>query len=704
MLLKIASMEINSHNCLKAFLLIFFFVGFTYSNTYDASWHFDDFGNIVENPKLHIFDLYPESLSKTIRASINDGYYNNQSLYRPVAMFSFALNWYFGKADVIGYHIVNTLVHITAAFFLYLSIFNLLKTPNIGNRYRGNRHPIALMAAIMWAVHPIQIQGVTYIVQRMASMAAMFYIMAIFFYLKGKLSEQWPFFYYSLCLLTGLLALGSKENATILPLSILWVEIIFFQKIKRLNIQKYGLISVVVIFFLGLVFVFYTTHLSFLDGYSYRPFTLSQRLMTEARVIVLYFYKLIYPVASNYSIGHDIEISTSLFSPWTTIPSIIVIFALVGASIKTIKQYPLIGFSLLFFFLNHLVESTIIPLELIFEHRNYLPTMFLFLPLAAGLQFVLDFYRNKNKGLLLFIFAAASSLLFLTGLATYTRNFDWKSEETLWTSAIRSAPGNPRFYQNLASLYYQSTGAYDKAIALHEQALLLKDKRPEYSKMVSFDNLQFNYLRKKEFDKAVFYGKKALEVYPDSNNARYNCIVSLLSVNKLEEADHQVDVLITERKRPDLTFLYMKAHILLKLKNLDSSKAYILRAFKSSPLASKSQMYLGFYHFGVKHYDQTDYYLNLAIPGMMRSDQPLLYLVLIENAIHAGWPQKLEHYCNQFLSNFTVTEIIDVIEKMEREKYPLVKLSYKILRGQLSEAISAQAASLPNQGYPLDCF
>ena len=106
---------------------------------------------------------------------------------RPVSYFTFAMNYYFDGLDVFGYHVVNFFIHYIASVFLFLFIYNTLKLPVLEGRYERHAYSIALLATLFWAINPVQVMAVTYIVQRMASMAAMFYIMAMYFYLKGRM-------------------------------------------------------------------------------------------------------------------------------------------------------------------------------------------------------------------------------------------------------------------------------------------------------------------------------------------------------------------------------------------------------------------------------------------------------------------------------------------------------------------------------------
>ena len=107
--------------------------------------------------------------------------------------------------------------------------------------------------------------------------------------------------------------------------------------------------------------------------------------------------QIFYPAPTRLSIEHDIAVSTSLIDPWTTLASVAVICALICLAVLQLRKRPLLSFAILFFFINHLIESSIIGLELIFEHRNYLASMFLFFPVAAGLKNLLDRYSERSR-------------------------------------------------------------------------------------------------------------------------------------------------------------------------------------------------------------------------------------------------------------------------------------------------------------------
>ena len=152
-----------------------------YSNSVDCSWHFDDKPNITDNPNLHLSALNWDNIKRTLFSDRK----NPTTFYRPVACLSFAFNYYVGGLDVFGYHLVNILVHLLTTIFLFLFLYNTLNLPSLKGKYHSKAFEIAMLATFLWALNPVQTQAVTYIVQRMASMAGMFYMMSMYFYLAG---------------------------------------------------------------------------------------------------------------------------------------------------------------------------------------------------------------------------------------------------------------------------------------------------------------------------------------------------------------------------------------------------------------------------------------------------------------------------------------------------------------------------------------
>lgn len=526
--------------------LLILVIVIVYSNTFHAEWHLDDYENITINPNIHVKDISPESLCKTFYFQADN------KISRPFARLTFGLNWYVGKDNVVGYHIVNTAVHVLTTFFLFLFILNLFNTYRLKDKYsEQSAYFIALLSAVLWATHPIQIQAVTYIVQRMASMAAMFYIMSMYFYLKGRLGSlprKKTFFFIFAGISFGL-GLATKENTATLPIAILLMEVIFFQNLKNPKILRrlVGISAIIcgVVILSGSWMFLDSGFGAVFKNSGFRYFTPIQRLMTEARVLVFYLSEIYYPVPSRFAIEHDFAISTSLFKPWTTLPAIIFVILLNFFGAFQIKKRPLLSFGILFFFLNHLIESTVLSLEIIFEHRNYLPSLFSFLYISAVIRWMLDRYENKNKLIYTILTVFVIFMVISFGISTYVRNMDWKTEQSILEDAFQKAPRSARVLNNLAKVYYVKTGRADIAINMLQKALTLKKNNKRQEALI-LNGIGGIYYEKGNDKEAVPYLRKAVQQFPAYSSARYKLAGALAGIGKYTESKEHLDKIISK--------------------------------------------------------------------------------------------------------------------------------------------------------------
>ena len=454
-------------------VLIIIAISICYSNTLHQEWHFDDNPNIVNSKEIHLKDI-------SLNGIINSFYshdLNKKRLYRPAARLSLALNYYFSGLNTFSYHVTNICIHILAAIFAYLVFLKtllIMRDKGYAAFHHVSCNDIALLGAVFWAIHPIQTQAVTYIVQRMTSMSAMFYMMSMFFYIllrqrRGLINRS---IYLCLVLSCGILAVLSKENAVMLPLGIILFELVFFDaRIKKSKFIFYGILAFLTLAILSFA-AFRGIHIveKILGLYEQRVFTMGQRLLTEPRIIVQYLFLIFCPLADFLSYESDIVHSTGLFSPVSTFFSIIFLGLLLGFAITYLKRFKLLCFAILFYFINHLVESTFIGLELYFVHRNYLPSMFLYLSLAYYLIKGMNFYKIQNKKIMQgFVITLITALVISEGNAAYLRNDIWQTEESLLTNTIKKVPGNIRPRLSLAAGYIGKK-EYDKAIEILKKA------------------------------------------------------------------------------------------------------------------------------------------------------------------------------------------------------------------------------------------
>jgi Tfp pilus assembly protein PilF len=636
-----------------------------YSNTFQAGWHLDDYQNIVTNPRLKMRNLSPGSIKKTFFSAFDGGAYLGKKLYRPAVCLTFGLNYYFGKLDPAGYHLVNIMVHFLTAVFLFLTILTLFQSPRLRGGDPEKAFFIALLSTALWAVNPIQTQAVTYIVQRMAAMVTLFYLMGLFYYIKGRLEQvsiKKRVVYFTSAFLSFLLALGSKENAALWPAAVLMVEIIFFQDLGRPAIRKrfvliFG-VSVLVVLLIGAWF-FMGSGFGFIKGYADRPFTLVQRLLTEPRILIFYLSQIFYPIPARLSIEHDITISTSLFHPWTTLPSIFIIILLIGWSILRIHKRPILSFAILFFFLNHVIEGSIIPLELIFEHRNYLPSLFVFLPIAAGLSHLLDHYVRKNKKMHTILVSFIALVIIGFGCGTFIRNLAWATEKSLWEDAIRKAPGSSRPYHNLAWAHYDRVGQWRMSLELYRQALALK-KHNESKKHITLGNIANVYYQTRDYRKATELWNKALALNSRNQKIRYYLASTFIKLGDLKAASAHADQLVA--KRPDHPdYLNLKGFILMKQKRFEDALPFFRKCLQLYPNNKKAMINLGACLTVLGQQRAAEGALRLAHTRYPREILPVLWL--IESNVKAGDTKDSDHFLNRLFALTDMNELISILER-----------------------------------------
>jgi len=214
----------------------------------------------------------------------------------------------------------------------------------------------------------------------MASMAGMFYLLSMVLYIKGRLlSGRARFFYFGGMVLSYLFGVFSKENVAILPLFVALYEFYFFQNLDLSLKGKKILVGLIIAILVLGVFGFLIWGQRYIDetiaGYKMRTFTMSERVLTQFRVVLYYLTLLIYPRPSRLNLDYDFPISKTLLDPPTTLISILIIAGLLGYSLWTAKKRPVLSFCILWYFGNLVIESSIFPLEMVFEHRLYLPAV-----------------------------------------------------------------------------------------------------------------------------------------------------------------------------------------------------------------------------------------------------------------------------------------------------------------------------------------
>ena len=367
-----------------------------YSNTFSVPFNFDDLPNITQNPNIQIRPLSWGTLERLVRNTYAGS-------IRIFSFFTLALNYYFGGFNVFGYHLVNLIIHIASGIFLYWFLLLTFNLPSLKERYGSVSYKVALFTSLIFVTHPIQTQSVTYIVQRMASMGGMFYLLSLVLYIKGRLSTgRGRFLWFGGMALTYLLGVFSKENVAILPLFIALYEFYFFQSLdlspkgKKILLALAGILVILGAFGLIILGERYMNLIE--EGYKFRTFTMWERVLTQFRVVLYYLTLLIYPHPSRLNLDYDFPISKTILDPPTTLISVLIVGALIGYSIWTAKKRPMISFCILWYFGNLVIESSIFPLEIAFEHRLYLPAVGPFILFSLFVVRGIEKLKNKIAG------------------------------------------------------------------------------------------------------------------------------------------------------------------------------------------------------------------------------------------------------------------------------------------------------------------
>ena len=385
------------------------FAWFAYAPGLSGGFLFDDLGNL---PALG--DYGPVDNWKTFLHYITSGFADPTG--RPLAMLSFLLDANDWPADPEPFKRTNILLHLLNGVLLCRL---LLQLGRCTLRPERQVEFAALLGMGLWLLHPLWVSTTLYVVQREAMLAGTFMLLGLLAYLHGRrvIAERplagvfWCVGVVGMCTLIGLLA---KANAILLPLLITAVELVFLRAQPgsaapsrhlalslRWAIYPPAVAVCVYLLYIGLHGVLHGIGSS-------RPWTPGQRLLTEPRVVLDYLNLLVVPRPYSHGLfNDDYLVSRDWFHPWSTLPALLVIFGLFTAAIVARQRHPAPALAVVFFFAGHAMESSTIPLELYFEHRNYVPAMLMFWPFALWLA-------ADGKPARLKLALAAAALILLT--------------------------------------------------------------------------------------------------------------------------------------------------------------------------------------------------------------------------------------------------------------------------------------------------
>ena len=491
---------------MKYFIILLVIVGFAlYANTFSNRMFWDDNESILNNQFIKNWQYFPKYFSENIIAGA--GLLSNY--WRPVLLMVFSLEWHLWGDWSVGYHFVNMSFHIIDALLLFLILFYIF-------RNRG----LAFFTALIFLVHPLQTEAVTYVSGLGDSLSVFFILLGILFYLKNKT-------YFS-SLIMYVLALMSKETAIVMPVFIFLADFLILdqqqislkEKLKKIAKKIWPFFVLA-----GIYILLRATVLNFVNTFNLyneaNVFTshFYVRLFTFFRVLLVYLGLLFWPF--NLHMERSVAIATSLDSCSVIFGGLIFLGLLILAFLK-FKKFPILSFGIFWFFIGLApVSNLLIPISgLIYEHWLYLPLVGIFLILIwLGMMGAKKYNLKKILLGILIIF-----LIFLSVL-TIKRNRDWHDQITFYNQTLKYAPASYRVINNLG-MAYADEGEQNQAEEMYKRAINLDPSNP-----VAYHNLGNTYREMGKKDLAIENFQTAIKLDPKFIFS-YNALINIYLENK----------------------------------------------------------------------------------------------------------------------------------------------------------------------------
>lgn len=451
---------------------------------------FDDMPNIVENTTLHLSAVNLQDLPYAAYS------FQPGKGSRALAMISFAVDYWRGGLDASVFKATNLVIHALTTLALAFFFRLLLLLADWPERRAALG---ALLLAAFWAIHPLQVSSVLYVVQRMQTLVTLFMVLAMWSYLKmrkAQIDGERSRHFGLLVLLFWALGFASKEDAALLPLYTLGIEL----TVLNFRATDQALSNIWRKLYLGLVvlgavafFLFIVPKYWSWSAYPGRSFSSVERLLTQGWVLLMYLGQIFIALPSTMPFYYDhLEISRSLWSPWYTLPAWLLIVALLILAWKARHKQPLMAFGVWVFFAGHFMTSNVINLEIAFEHRNHLPLIGAVLVFLEGCRYFCARYAIRPQLAVLGVCAIFASLVSGTSVRAYA----WGEPLRFAQRGAQTAPHSARAWLELCTTYFQlskqdtSSPYLDQAIETCQQGAELTQAPALLSNVVIFKTIK----------------------------------------------------------------------------------------------------------------------------------------------------------------------------------------------------------------------
>ncbi len=514
-----------------------------------GGFYFDDEWNILRNQALQLDSMSIEGLWNASMSGTSG------PLGRPLSMLSFALNHIVFGLDPFFFKLVNLAIHLLCGWAIYALALALCEhLPRVPER---RQHLFAFLVMLLWLLHPLNLTTVLYSVQRMAGLSALFCLLGMLAYVKARQVKSSARalragLYVSSFLVFWPLAMASKENAVLFPAYLFLIELVFLKfrvvdrdKISRNLVLTYCVLLIVPTIFLSVYFLIYPDWM--LNSFARRDFTLSERVLTQSRVLLFYIGQTFVPMNGSLGLFHDdFVLSKSILAPWTTLASVAALIIALTGALASVKKYPVIAFAILFFLAAHALESTVFGLELVHEHRNYLAIF--------SLLFAVAYYLvvGSEKFLSLRAVAAVCLVLFF-GATTLTRAVTWGEPVVHAITEAENHPSSPRANYGVGKKYAvyasylddspQKTEALEKAVYHFRKS---SELRWSYTDglfgMLMIEGLEGYEMGEENFQSLV--NRLATAAFSNNNYNYLHALLACMEKGDCEISDRKLSALI----------------------------------------------------------------------------------------------------------------------------------------------------------------
>ena len=532
-------------------------------------------------------------------------------LGRPVSLASFALNAQDWPASPYPFKVTNLILHLFNGALLYLLATQLLS----GLQGKTPARKMALVAMAIWLLHPLLVSTTAFVVQRMTQLSAMFVLLGLIGYLHGrtllpsKPRQAWLWIIGSMGS-GGALAILSKETGVLLPLFALCIEMSVFSADRKTPRKRLLWLLCLPVFML---LVYMASLLPGIENtYLARDFTLTERLLTQPRILLDYLSNTLYPQMRGSGIYHDdYPISAGILSPLTTLFSLLTLCALLASACAFRKKFPLFALAVFWFLAGHFLESSIIPLELYYEHRNYLPIMGIAI-LAGKASFPSQGDLKKIAPFLALLFILFESFI------TWQNASMWSSQARLVHFTLLEHPTSLRALER-AALYAAANKDYRKTLDYLQAATEHHPHKHSLKLSVIQTKCLLNELDKAEIKQVALliaqgtYEKESIQYLPEFTRLAKNQVCNALDF----EAIHLLlDAIAAQAALPGpgaskYAIHYQRGMLYAAEGRTDEAMiamdtAYAVRAMIDAPLLQTVWM------ISVRNYKLAQKYLNTA--------------------------------------------------------------------------------------------